>query len=252
MDDFLFELKKILTLLALPPVGPVLLAMAGLAVAARRPRLGCGIAWAALLMLLALSLPAVSRLLLAPLPTAVALDPARAQQAQAIVILAGGLRRGAPEYGGDTLNGLSLDRVRYGAWLARRTGLPVLVSGGIAAKGAPEAEVMRGVLEEEFGVEPRWVERRSRNTRENAQFSAALLREAGVQRVVLVTHGMDMRRAGAEFRAAGLEVLPAPTGLPGASPLTWRDWVPGLGAFVASYYALYEHLANAMRALGLN
>jgi uncharacterized SAM-binding protein YcdF (DUF218 family) len=168
------------------------------------------------------------------------------------VILAGGLRRAAPEYGGDTLNGLSLDRVRYGARLARRTGLPVLVSGGIGAGESREADLMRRVLEEELGVKVRWTENRSRNTRENAQRSAVLLREANARRVVLVTHGVDMRRAGAEFRAAGLEVIAAPTGLPGTAPLGWRDWVPGLGAFAGSYYALYEHLANAMRAMGLN
>ena len=111
---------------------------------------------------------------------------------------------------------------------------------------------MERVMREEFGVTPRWVEAQSRNTRENALHSAALLREAGVRRIVLVTHGVDMRRAGDEFRAAGLEVIAAPTGLPGRPGDVWRDWVPGMGALVGSYYALYEHLANAMRGLGLN
>jgi uncharacterized SAM-binding protein YcdF (DUF218 family) len=252
VDDFVFELKKVLTQLALPPVGPALVAMLGLALLARRPRLGRALAWLGLAALIALALPVVSYALLASLETGEALDPARAKEADAIVILAGGLRRGAREYGGDTLNGLSLDRVRYGAWLARRSGLPVLVSGGIGASGAKEADLMGQVLAEEFGVQPRWVENRSRNTRENAAHSAALLREAGMRRVVLVTHGMDMRRAGAAFRSAGLDVVPAPTGLPGSPGGTWRDWVPGLGAFAGSYYALYEILANAMRAIGLN
>jgi uncharacterized SAM-binding protein YcdF (DUF218 family) len=250
--DFIFQLKKTLTLIALPPVGPVLLAMLGLALLRRRPRLGIVLVWAGLLVLVAVSLPVVSRALLASLETGEPLDPAQAKQADAIVIIAGGVRRDAREYGGDTVNSLSLDRVRYGAWLARRTGLPVLVSGGTVAGGAKEAEVMRDVLENELGVKVRWTEDRSRNTHENARYSAALLRESGVKRVVLVTHGMDMRRAGDEFRAAGLEVLSAPTGLPGAPGEAWREWVPGIGAFVGSYYALYEHLANAMRSLGLN
>ena len=46
------------------------------------------------------------------------------------MILGGGLRRSAPEYGGDTLGRLTLERLRYGAMLAKRTGLPVMVSGG--------------------------------------------------------------------------------------------------------------------------
>jgi uncharacterized SAM-binding protein YcdF (DUF218 family) len=252
VDELLFQTKKILTLLVLPPVGPALLAMLGLALLARRPRIGRLLAWTGMLLLLVLSLPLVSYALLTSLETGEALDPAQAKDAGAIVVLAGGLRRGAREYGGDTLNGLSFDRVRYGAWLARRTGLPVLVSGGIGADAAKEADIMARVMREELGVTARWVETKSRNTRENAQYSAALLREAGVQRIVLVTHGVDMRRAGDEFRATGLAVIAAPTGLPGRPGDVWRDWVPGIGAFVGSYYALYEHLANAMRRLGLN
>ena len=56
---------------------------------------------------------------------------AQARSAQAIVILGGGVRRNAPEYGGDTVGRLTLDRVRYGAFVARATGLPVLVTGGV-------------------------------------------------------------------------------------------------------------------------
>lgn len=252
MDDFLFGLKKVLTLLVLPPVGPVLVAAVGLALLGRRPRLGRALAWGGLALLVVLAMPIVAYRLLASLETGEPLDPAQARGADAIVIIAGGLRRGAREYGGDTLNGLTLDRVRYGAWLARRTALPVLVSGGIGADGSREADVMRRVLEEEFGVKARWVENRSRDTTENARYASALLRESGARRIVLVTHGLDMRRAGAAFRAAGLEVIAAPTGLARAPGDAWRDWTPGMGALVGSYYALYEHLALAARRLGIN
>jgi uncharacterized SAM-binding protein YcdF (DUF218 family) len=50
------------------------------------------------------------------------LDLAQVSNAQAIVILGGGVRREAPEYGGATLGGITLERVRYGARLARTTG----------------------------------------------------------------------------------------------------------------------------------
>ena len=79
--------------------------------------------------------------------------------------------------------------------------------------------------------------------------SAAILLPAGVKRVLLVAHGFDMPRARAEFAAAGLHVIPAPTVVAlGASfsahPL---DWLPGIGALQGSYYALYELLAEAVR-----
>jgi uncharacterized SAM-binding protein YcdF (DUF218 family) len=107
-----------------------------------------------------------------------------------------------------------LERVRYGARLARLTGLPVLVTGGSVYGGETEAKLMREVLELELGVPVQWAESRSRTTHENAKYSADILRAAGIDRIVVVAHGVDMARARAEFEDFGLKVTPAPTGLP--------------------------------------
>jgi uncharacterized SAM-binding protein YcdF (DUF218 family) len=244
----LFLLKKLLAALVLPPTGPLLLAIAGAVALRRWPRLGRVLLWTGLAVLLALSLGPVSGLLLwlANDSPAVRMDDART--AQAVVILGGGVRRDALEYGGDTLGRLSLERVRYGAKLARETGLPVLVSGGtVFGDTATEASLMRAALEQEFKVPVRWAEDRSRNTHENAQFSAATLKRDGVKRVVLVIHGFDIRRARAEFVAAGLEVVPAPTQIPNFEISGPLDFLPSVPALQGSYYALYELLANAVR-----
>ena len=58
-----------------------------------------------------------------------------------------------------------------------------------------------------------------------------------------------MRRARAEFTAAGLEVVPAPTFVPSRQPLAPTDLVPSVSALQASYYALYELLANLVLRL---
>jgi uncharacterized SAM-binding protein YcdF (DUF218 family) len=108
---------------------------------------------------------------------------------------------------------------------------------------------MREVLEREFGVPVRWTEDRARNTHENAQFSAARLEKEGVKRVLLVAHGFDMPRARAEFTAAGLEVVPAPTFVPAEGTFDLMDLVPNVHALQFSYYALYELLANFVRSL---
>jgi hypothetical protein len=84
------------------------------------------------------------------------------------VILGGGLPRGALEYGGETFGTLALERVRYCAYVARRPGLPLLVNGGVIFAGTPEAEVMRGALESEFGVPVGRAETRSRDPHQNA------------------------------------------------------------------------------------
>lgn len=52
---------------------------------------------------------------------------------------------------------------------------------------------------------------RSVNTAEEARDNAALLKERGSKRVILVTSAMHMRRAVALFEKQGLEVIPAPT-----------------------------------------
>lgn len=240
--------KAVLKTLALPPTGPLLLAILGLAVRGRNSRLGAGLAWAGVLSLLALSIPAVAALLMRGLHLPAPFDRDQATGAQAIVILGGGTRRDAPEYGGDTLATLTLERVRYGARVAREIGLPVLVTGGSTYGGKPEAELMRDALQREFGVTVRWAENRSRTTHENAQYSAAMLRAAGIGRVVLVAHAFDMRRATAEFAAAGIATVPAATGIP-AREHRVGDYLPGISGLQASYYALYEILGNLVRVV---
>ena len=244
----LFLLKKLLGALVLPPTGPLLLAIAGALMLRRWPRTGRALVWTGLTILLALSLSPVSGLLLRLANDSPAVRLEDARTAQAVVILGGGVRREAVEYGGDTLGRVTLERVRYGAKLARETGLPVLVAGGsVFGDTATEASLMRATLEKEFNVPVRWVEDRSRNTHENAQLSAAILKRDGVKRVVLVMHGFDIRRARAEFVAAGLEVVPAPTQIPHFSIAGPLDLLPSVVALQGSYYALYELLANAVR-----
>lgn len=250
MDD-LIRWKALLKALVLPPAAPLLIAVVGLALLDRRWRLGRLLATAGVLLLVLVSLPAVADFLVHFVDDSPPFEAAQAKSAQAIVILGGGTRRDAPEYGGDTLNRLTLERVRYGARVARMTGLPVMVVGGRSEPTREtEAKVMRAALQDEFGVPVRWSEDRSRNTHENAVMAAAILRPAGVTRVVLVAHGFDMPRATAEFAAAGIETIPAPTGLVARERGdTLLDYVPSADALQRSYYALYELYANAARRL---
>ncbi len=244
-----YWLKALAKALVLPPTGPLLVAALGLALLRRSPRLGRALAWGGVVSLLAISIPAISFLLRQGIGEWSAFDADRAKSAQAIVILGGGIRRDAPEYGGDTLGRLTLERVRYGARLAKQTRLPVLVSGGSVLGGATEASLMRRALQDEFGVAVRWTEDRSRDTHENGVRSAAMLRADGITRVVLVTHDFDVRRARAEFAAQGIETIPAPTGMTGQEGGGALDFVPGMAGLMGSYYAIYEILANALLEL---
>lgn len=236
-------IKALAKALLLPPTGLLLLALIGLAIIRRRPRVGRLMATASVLTLLALSTPIVANSLVRLLDDSPPIDLATAKTAQAIVIPGGGVRRNALEYGGDTLGRLTLERVRYGARLARDTGLPVLVTGGtVLGNAVPEAMLMKDALENEFGVPVRWVEDRSRNTRQNADFTARLLATDGVRRVVLVLHAFDVPRAEPLYEAVGLLVLRAPVGIANGQ-VELEDLIPGISALATSYFAGYELVA---------
>jgi uncharacterized SAM-binding protein YcdF (DUF218 family) len=146
--------------------------------------------------LLVLSLPWAAHELMSWLEAPALADSRAVGDARAIVVLAGGVSRGAPEWGGDTINLFTVQRQRYGAWLARHTRLPMLITGAAPRDGRPgETAMMRDVLSHEFGVTVRWTDEQSRTTAGNAREAAALLRAAGIDRVVLVTSASHMPRA---------------------------------------------------------
>ncbi|WP_407278992.1 YdcF family protein [Aromatoleum evansii] len=240
----LFWLKKAVSIMVQPPLAPLLVIAAGLLLAARSRRAGLRLAWLGVAATLLLSTPASVGWLLNRLETAPVVDAAAMRQAQAIVVLGAGKRRNAPEYGGETVNRLALERLRYAARLARTTGLPVLVSGGAPTGDIPEAVLMQATLEEDFSVPVRWVEKASLDTQQNARFSALPLRAAGVSRILLVTHAAHMPRAQAAFEEAGLQVIPAPTawlGGTGAGDQVLGE-LPGPSAAYAGWYAVHEWL----------
>jgi uncharacterized SAM-binding protein YcdF (DUF218 family) len=243
---YLFWAKKLVSVLVLPPLAPLLPIGAGLLLLHRHPRLGRGLAWGGLVLALLLSIPASVGLLVAGLERTPPLSMEAAAGARAIVILGAGQRRHAPEYGGATVNRLSLERLRYGARLARSTKLPILVTGGAYSDEVPEALLMKDALERDFGVKVTWTESASRDTRENALNSAAILKKAGIDRVLLVTHAAHMPRAEAEFNAAGMEVIPAPTAwFGGTSETELADFVPSANSAYAGWFATHEWLGRA-------
>lgn len=254
MDIFLW--KQLLKNLVLPPTGPLVLAIVGLALwagARRRPgvslrAVGLALCAAGVVLLWALSTPIVADGLMRSAERYPALDLTQPIEAQAIVILAGGVRPGAPEYAGRPApSSTTLQRLVYGARVAHTTGLPVLVSGSHF-----EAEAMSDFLRRDLSVTPRWVENHSRDTHENAEMSAAILEREAIHTVILVTSSEHMARAVTEFRIAGLAVIPAP-----AEMWTRRDravlvWVPNAEALVRSQRALYEVLGRIVQTLRID
>ncbi len=229
--------------LLLPPLNLVLVCALGLLLRRHHPRFGLALGGSALALLIVLSTSAGARLLVGPLEgRSTALASARDTGAQAIVVLSGGRISDAPEYRGQDIPALlTLARLRYAARLQRETGLPLLTTGGTPdGASEPEADSMARVLREDFTVPVRWVERRSNNTAENARFSAALLKSAGINRILLVTDAIHMPRARAIFETMGFDVVPAPTIFFSRERLTALDFLPGGEGLRRSQYALHE------------
>jgi uncharacterized SAM-binding protein YcdF (DUF218 family) len=179
----------------------------------------------------------------------------KAQQRVAIVVLGGGAEPLAPEYGISNLAPASLERLRYGLWLSRETGAPVAFSGGVgwvqSGDAKPEAEIASRIAAKEFGQPLKWLEDRSRDTRENAGHTVPLLKRDGITRIVLVTHGWHMPRAQKMFEnAAGgsVRIEPAPMGLAQRTMRPALDWIPSPAGYQKVHQALRELLALLVRA----
>ena len=253
MDFYpLLFFKRAIAALVLPPAGPVLLSLFGLTLAQRFPRLGRKIFWLGIFTLFILATPFMGTALLRHLEDIRPPDLASVKHAQAIVILGGSTYHGAPEYGGDTVGAATLQRLRYGARLAKQTGLPVLVSAGAPSGGSPLALAMRDALERDFGVAAKWTESASLDTRENALYSWQILKREKIERVLLVTQAAHMRRARKYFVAAGFQVIPAPTVFSNPSPSIAYDFLPTEIGMNQSAAALHEWLGLAAIALGVD
>lgn len=252
-------LKPVLTLLALPPASPLLVAALGLLIALRAKRLGMLITLLGVASLWLLSCSAVAVWLAAQLlPYYPPQSAATLEQsgAQAIVVLGGGIVSDMPEFGLPQPNGFTLPRLRYGVWLARASGLPLAYSGGVgwgAREGeAPppsEGEVVERVLLQDYAQPLRWVEKQARDTHENAQFLAPMLLADGVHRIALVTSYPHMPRSVLEFERAGFDVIPAPTGYYFPWKGGWLGWLPSTGGLHTSWYVLRERLGLAVASV---
>jgi uncharacterized SAM-binding protein YcdF (DUF218 family) len=240
--------------LILPPGGLLLLWMLGLILLRRHALLGRSLLWGGFILAYFVSTPLISGMLVQQLQSYDALDEQAIVQspARAIVVLAAERYRNAPEYGGrDTVGNLTLARIRYAAYLHRRTGLPILVSGGhvFDPDGDSLAEVMADSLRRDFGIGGTWIEGRSRNTAENARFSQELLAARGIDHVLLVTHAIHMPRAVPAFEQAGLHVTPAPTRLARHDDFDFLQLLPTPGSLAGSYFALHELIGRAWYAV---
>ncbi len=234
-------MRGLIVPLVLPPSGLVGLIVVGLLLRGRWRRFGRRLTWGALIALILLGMPIVSTSMLLPLETGLPTVPPADHPPQAIVVLGGDVIQAEQEPLGVRPGLLTLDRLRTAAALQRRTGLPILVTGGtVDPDTTPVGVVMAQSLRDDFQTPVRWIEPKSADTWENARFSAAILRPEGITSVYVVTHSWHMRRALLAFRGTGLTVTAAPTPLDDPMKIAVSDFVPRAAGWQTGYFAIHE------------
>ncbi len=246
----MIPLQGLLTSLALPPLLLAGAALPGGLLAWRGWRPGGLVAAVAAALVFVFATPSLSDLLVASLEEEVrpgVLRPAGAPPPEAIVVLgAESLRDGQ----GYTVGPLTLERLRAGAALARRTGLPLLVTGGpVSPDGPPLANLMARSLREDFATPARWIEPAARDTHENAVLGTRLLRAAGIGSAVLVTHGWHMPRAQEAFAREGLGTAAEPVRRVPRHERFELQWQPRPDFLAMSWFALREWVGRLVYAI---
>ena len=136
------------------------------------------------------------------------------KDSQAIVILGGGCCDGVPDFDGEgQIPAIAANRFLMGLRLHNALHLPIILPGGSGlSKKNVEAEVAARTLRA-CGIEDKdlIIERKSRNTSENAKFTKQLCQAMGFKKVILVTSASHLPRSTMLFRREGMDVVPYPS-----------------------------------------
>ncbi len=164
--------------------------------------------------------------------------------ASAIVILGGGMRYEEGMAYPDMSYGA--DRVWHGARLWKAGKAPVIiVSGNADLKSTVPLLKAFGIPDSAIRVDDQ-----SRNTRENAQFTAKLLEKEfpGKKDVLLVTSAWHMPRALGNFSKTSLVVKPAPADFHVTADILGADWwdffLPSPGGMDVNSFLFKEWLGR--------
>lgn len=240
------ELRYLFKSIFLPPFTQILLLLFAWKIRHKAKRTSSTLFCVAIFSLWLLSSPVVATFLARTVEQEPALSIGELGdiQADAIVILSAAQNDSAPEFGEPVSGSEQLTRIRYGAFLQRKTNLPVLLSGGSVSglEKRSNAETMAYDLETGYGGKAGWLEEKSRTTAENAQLSHKVLAAENKTSVILVTSAMHMMRAKWSFEQAGFTVIPAPTYFTGKEPLRPTSFLPNTHALDLSSRVIHEWL----------
>jgi uncharacterized SAM-binding protein YcdF (DUF218 family) len=234
-----FELIRALEALFLPPSGLITLGIIGLLFGFTKS--GRQLLGISMLLLYLMSTSYVSAWMNSRLTHQYpAVDPAQLKSddsPQALVVLGGGYYGESVEYGNTAIGPFFAERIRYAAWLAKQSELPVIVSSG--KSDAPAAV---RILKEEYGVENVTHESKSWTTDDNASNLRQLLKEQEVGKIGVITHAWHMPRAMWSLESYEIDATALPMGLLYKMPAMgdYNSWLPSMASLVRSRNVMHE------------
>lgn len=246
----LIIVHRLLQSFIFPPFNSIILIIVGLILIRFYKKYGLGLIISATILLYIQAIPLTAKIISQQLELP-ALDYNKTGNAQAIVILGGGVNANTEEYKYKIQPGMNtLMRIKYGAYLSEHFhDLPIIVSGGYTGE-SKEADVMRHSLITSFKVDPNriFTETKSRTTEENAKYTSQILQEKHINTVILVTDAYHMRRAKMFFERYNINVITAPTNyyynLNAEEPTLYL--IPNAGSMFTVNQALHEIVGMMM------
>lgn len=166
--------------------------------------------------------------------------------AEAIVVLGGNTAGGRPNWFQPYDRHTALTRSDWAAQIYKARRAPVILLSGAALEGTQsEAEFMASSLKKDgVPADALLLEKESFNTHENALYSARILKELGISRVLLVTSALHMPRAMGVFSKQGLTPIAAPSAPQIVVPddPDFSFWLPDERSFFASRSIIKEYV----------
>ncbi len=210
-------------------------------------RLGKSLILAGFSFLYFLSIEPISDTIIKPLEKSTPTFKENTLNADAIVVLTGGVKDLSWLEINPEPSHRSLKRLISGIRLYKKFGgIPLVIAGGSGDPSKQELSEAEAMVEValSIGLSPEdiIVENVSRNTYENAKALKRLLGRE--KRIILVTSAFHMKRASAMFRNLGFDVIPAPCDyISEQRGLKLYSFIPNADNLQNSSTAIYEYMS---------
>jgi len=163
-----------------------------------------------------------------------------------IILLGGGVVEGVDDLSGkDSIPPDAMSRVVDAVRIYAMSRKPIIISGGSPGSEQHESGLMGRFLKD-LGVPGKDIilERKSRDTGENADYVKKIFIDKGYKRGVLVTSAYHVKRSKMIFKKAGIDVVPHASGKMGEikKRIHYDDLLPGVYSLKKTAVSLRELL----------